>query len=220
MACVESGICFDTIVVIGVAESAFVTFDTGKRRTGADALFVQGAPHPRAIAAIIKRLWAWHKLGRPTLQNIRDHYQGFRQLENYEIVEAYEDGLSCIGNYAALVDRAHKKWPFPFRDALAAVMVRASKNSTLEQCAEFLEKLTTGANLDASDPVLRLREALIPRNGYSLTELHTAAYYAKAFQAFLDGSSIKVLRYAPDSEEFPKLKKSFNPFGDSDHVRP
>jgi len=82
MACMETGISFDTVVVRGISPDAFKTIDTGKVRSAGDVLNISGVVSKKSskIASIVKK------------------YRGFTEecvtrpkpMSNTEVLQSYD----------------------------------------------------------------------------------------------------------------------------------
>lgn len=84
------------------------------------------------------------------------------------------------------------------------VIARERYTDTL--VAEFVEGVKTGANLDAGDPRLAMRNWAInrkDRGARAIAYLHLA-YFIKAFNAFRRNENVDTLTYKPTVEKFPR----------------
>jgi hypothetical protein len=80
---------------------------------------------------------------------------------------------------------------------------------------EFVERLIHGDQLDRGSPILALRDILIEDKNNSKRRMGGAERVAiaiKAWNCFQAGTEVKLLRFTPAREDFPKI--SGNPFGE------
>lgn len=189
-ACVLSGVAFDTFVVEGVETSVFDTIDTGKGRTGADALYASGVTSNSTLVASIANLAI--KLETESLRTnryIEPHTVRQWVIDHPEVNEAAEMvvKLKFLG----------------FGPVLGLTYLIAHKIDA-EKAKEFFDQLLTGENLSKGDPALTLRETLIKHKsdrGY-----HKADVLAMALTAW---KSYQMVKQLPVLKRNMKLVEAF-----------
>lgn len=198
LAIVEAGTSLDVIVVRGLPTKVFPTIDTGKRRSGADTLSMEGVKNSRLVAAALVTAHYIETTGTPT------HPWG-RSVSNSEVLALFRRHpglLPCV----AVVGPSTKKWmPGSLAVALCYAFGRAASR---DKAAEFFGKLESGEDMSSLDSILCLRNRLIANltNPAKLTPVVIAAIAVKAWNAFIGGYSVKSLKWAQDLEDFPKIK--------------
>lgn len=170
----------------GVPTNAFSTLDQGKRRSGADVLALNGDKNVKAVASALRTI-VFLGGGQTSISGIRtaaliaarqkhpdvvywtERYIGLRMLR--QIAPASVIGIATLGSSA---------WGSDTADF-------------------FLEKLATGEMLDAGSPVYVLRQRLIEskRGGASIHQLMLIGLLVKAWNAYVLGKRIKLLRMHP-----------------------
>lgn len=197
LAVVASGITIQSWVIEGVDPDSFSTVDSGKPRSGADVLAVDG------------------------------HKQCNRLVAALAFVEQYKRGKLCNGNDFSnreIVDLAGKhenmqasvQFAGSFtKQKLMPQRVIAGLHFLFSEvdevgAVEFFEMVHTDIGHKEVSPIVLLRKVLISnsQSRAKLTAYHIAALTIKAWNATRAGSRIKVLRFSPGgelNESFPKI---------------
>lgn len=172
-AIIKSGIAQEILVVSGLNKEVFKTIDTGRNRKGADVLTVEGLEVKYAqiasglISRIIKseiatqannEMWYERGVARTQLYN---EFMPERHITNNGIVEYYRENKSEITeviNFVSALKTQSNKVIFFGIFTYAFWLLR---RINIDQAESFFTSLATGENLEANDPVYRLREKLI-----------------------------------------------------------
>jgi hypothetical protein len=192
-ACIRSGTFFDTLIVQGVDIAAFETIDSVRKRTLADVLSMREELHGRALGAALKILWTYGAGGTPgagkattptTLLGVLEEHPGIR--------DSIKPAL-----------RAMPLLPHGCGIALHYLASAVDPNRASQFLAQIQDPITDAAN----DPVGRLREVLVATRGQggARKQTYVLAVAIKAWNAFAAGKTIKVLRFAPERESFPRI---------------
>lgn len=207
-ACIAAGTSFETLVIRGVAADTFETIDSVRKRTLADVLSIQREPHGRALASGL-RIIRSYQLGQTpgvgkgpmptallaTLEenpDIRDSV-----LPALRGVPALPHGCGiAIHHFASRIDPA--------------------------KADQFLDQISNPICADEDHPVNQLRELLgrLRGEGGQRKQTYLLAITIKAWNAFRRGRLVKLLRYAPEREGFPRFdaEPDWGPLGRT--VRP
>jgi hypothetical protein len=169
-------------VVRGLANDAQRVVDSGKKRSAADSLTLDGVPHASLVAAAVKLLctvdggllFKDRKLSNVTSSQIRawlsDHpaFEDFIATNRSEIVRVFA----------------------PPSIVAAAVWMMRERNP--EAAAEFLTDLQSLANLDGDHPVMVLHKRLtvIRTNRIRLTERDYLALFFRAWNTVRAGRKL------------------------------
>ncbi|MET7377919.1 hypothetical protein ABZT08_03695 [Streptomyces sp. NPDC005526] len=200
-AIVKSGITVPLTVTHGVPRTAFTVMDTGRKRTGRDALALAGEANATHLAAALRGLHlylhvpnsAWSGGSSVTSNDqllvLLDKHPGIR--------DALHQGISFNRACRITVTAATIGW-----------YVTAEARPDVDQTS-WIEGLVTGARLDPGDPRLTLRNTMLSlaagrthrRRDDSREHL---LYYLKAWNAWVEGRSIKLLRRSPN-ETMPRI---------------
>lgn len=196
LACVQSGVTIQTLVVDGIDSDAFDTKDIGKRRTPADTLATNGEINCKSLAAAVCVIDRY-------MTSRMDKRVRYENNEVEALLEEYpevRDSINICRKTAGLL---------PQSVLVACHYLFARKDK--EMADDFVGKLLRGMNLTDGDPVYLLRERLLKNSISSLKLPPTsiAAIIIKAWNAKRSGTTLRFLRYeaAGDKPEtFPVVK--------------
>lgn len=191
MACVRTGIPFQSYVVNNLPPESFTTIDIGSKRTAADILSIHHAPNSTNIASIAKcYIEARHNKGW-ALSRLR--------ATNEQILAEYKTNPELYQKLAGLYQHISKFANTSFM-AICKSAIEIYGDRWLEST---ISKIKTGQNLEHGDPCLALREWAI-NNKDKKTRSSSRAIYVKAVKAMATGTTIKMLRHNSD-QAFPTL---------------
>lgn len=193
LACIQSKVSFDTLIIEGIDIDSFETIDSVRKRTLADVLTIRRERHGRALAAALRVIWAYHndaiKLARtPSSMAL------LSQLETHP--EIRDSIIPSLGATPLL--------PHGTGIALHHLFGLAD----LEKSNLFFSLLASESNLDGDSPVRLLKKSLEElrlKRGFR-KKTYVLAIATKAWNAFSSKRPIKLLKYSPDSEPFPKIQ--------------
>ncbi|WP_051844056.1 hypothetical protein [Streptomyces sp. NRRL S-813] len=199
-AIVLSGVTLRMLVVTGLEIVTQETMDDGRKRTVADALTLRGVPNAVQLAAITRRALMW-KQG--VYRNV-----GSRPPTNAET-------LTFLGEHPELKDST--SIAVSLRKAVALPSSVVGLTHWLFSAIDkddtdwFFDRLGTGANLEQFHPVwtLRKRAYEISNEPGRVPEDMLLAFVIKAWNAYRDGSQLRLLRFTPggaNPEKFPQPK--------------
>jgi hypothetical protein len=199
-AIIKAGVLLQLLVVSGLENASQDAMDQGGRRTLSDQLARRGYKNCNALAAGIAVAHAWEVTGKPQSRSDskRNHLQWF--MEHQELQES--------------VESVRKVWQSPLRypsGYAIAIHYRMAKFSRID--ADFFwEVLASGKFEYGAEPIRLLREKCLEAsaqkaaNGRSLDPTQRAAFTIKAWNAWITGKTISILRFKPSSgETFPTL---------------
>lgn len=202
-ACVESEASFTTLVMRNAPLSAYTVMDTGEKRTLADVLDRHGEVQTMTLAAAIHMAWRWDN------GSLRDSRLPSR-LEALEWLEqnpSIREGVSGIPVHV---------YDFLSR-AQAAVLYFRFSQVDAEAATEFFDKLGSGADLSEGHPIHTLRKWFFQRQKEAKTvgrhaggqgRLPTLAVTVKAWNAFVTGNDVQILRWRGAVEAFPAIRNA------------
>lgn len=189
-AIVATGCTIQILVVRGAKPEAFETMDSGRGRTLANTLAIEGRKNTAATGACARMVWAF-----VAGANLK---YGSTRTELLELIRKHP----LIEDYATLIaNRDHLIKPLGLpRAALAAVLTLANEGRKLDtQVTEFVEGLITGEGLFSGDPRLTLRRWLARQRqetgvgGTRIAEPFFAAT-VKAWSAFVVDTDLPLIR--------------------------
>jgi len=189
-ACVEAETDFKTYLVTGLADEVFSTIDTGLPRDAATVVGIAGYKNANIQTAAARWIYGFktkqakHKAGTAGLQLMQD------QL--LQLVASYQPRLSESVSYCM------KLRTVGFPAVFAALHYLISEHSP-EEADAFIDDVASGANLDAGDPVLKLRERLLARKHsndprHKVTSIVAMNLVVRAWNARKEGRTLKMLQ--------------------------
>jgi hypothetical protein len=189
-ACIKSGIPLETLVVRGVPEDSFKTFDGGKNRNAADILSVSGEKNTVALASAARAYLMTELSGRKRFE-----------ITSTQIEHTVKSNRSLSKIVGAYVGHTPRILPASFCGVVAQVeRLHGESIST-----PFLEKAVSGLGLSKDDPEYILRDKFLNKKyGVGVTSESGRAYMIKAANAKIQGRKISLLRMSED-EAFPVL---------------
>lgn len=185
IACVRTGIPFETIIVTGVDVDTYTTIDIGAKRTTSDALSREGIKNSVAVAGAIRWIKAV-SAGKAHIGNI--------VLDPDEVLDAYAE-LSDLDGSIKVIGKT--KTLLAPSVALALHYLFSRKNSLFAD--EFFDDLSSGENLYKGDPVLTLRNKLIEirvsnKMKKYVTPAEVVALVIRAWNARRSGRSLTLVK--------------------------
>ena len=177
--------------------------DTGKSRTAADVLSINGYTSSAQLAAIVTGI-------------IRKERWGLRAA-TYRGASAYQitakqvlSRLEAEPSLAHLVQIASKMKKAGLSGKVAGILYYVFSGIDQEDTDFFFEKLETGEGLHRGNPILVLRETLTRLRASTKGQAdtgYTAALTIKAWNKFRAGEDVTMLRFTPGGstpERFPE----------------
>jgi hypothetical protein len=158
MAVIEADVSIPTMVMLGLPPEAQEVTDTGRRRSGSDALTLSGVPNSANAAAMVRLLLAWYA-GRVL-------HSGYT-VGNIEILEFVRAQPEAVNEAVTVAMRARGNGVPISTSALSAVYFRLSGMAEVDQADidEFFTRVCEGVGLVEGDPELALRRMVMRRHG-------------------------------------------------------
>lgn len=205
IACAETDVSFQTLIVEGVDQSTQHTMDSGKSRTFADVLTLNGHKNGTSLAATIV---------------------GIIKAEKYSLKTAFTSGglgagsvtigevLDRIAKEPAIADSATvagRLTKIGLQGRTGSVIHYILTSIDADDASDFFMKLQTGEGLVSGSPILALRNLLIANRSStsSLPQTHLAALAIKAWNKYRTGETVKLLKFTvggANPEAFPEPK--------------
>lgn len=190
-AIVQAGLPADLLIARGVDSETFSVMDTGKRRTARDLLHLDGEKRTQHLSSSLRALHLYRsspKTGWLGPSASLSHDQVRKVLtENPGIRDALEKAVPLNRSILISVTAA----------AVGIYVTRRDRPDADND--EWLSGLMSGANLPPNDPRLVLRSTFLAlRQGTARRRREDSrehlAYYLKAWNAWVEGRTIKLLR--------------------------
>lgn len=190
-ACVETGVTFESLIVVGLPEDAGDTVDQGARRLPGQQLYRMGHVDGNNLATAARIYWQMERFGRvssnpemrPTWPQVQDVVEKHSELAALSLGHKAKRAHLCG---AGLLTALHL-W-----------FARIDKDAA----DKFFQALVSGANLRESSPIFRLRKTLT-EGTRPWSEIERAAFIIKAWNAVRTGRRLQALRLL-GTEDFPK----------------
>lgn len=200
-AIVKAGITVPLTVTHGVPRTAFTVMDTGRKRTGRDALALAGEANATHLAAALRGLYLYLHVpnsGWSGGSSVTSNDQLLVMLGKHPgIRDALNHGIALNRGCRITVTAATIGWH-----------VTTTARPDIDQ-SSWLDGVVTGARLESGDPRLTLRNTML---GLAAGSAHRRRddsrehllYYLKSWNAWAEGRSIKLLRRSPN-ETMPRI---------------
>lgn len=191
MACIKANVSFKSYVVTGLPIEAFVTIDSGSKRSASDVLSISKVKNQFYVSSIIRIVLMYKKSGslhpgqRTTVSSteIFNEYCNTPELYNYLASHASGSRILNSGFFA-----------------IAKICFEKGIDNWFEPA---MEKIKTGINLTYGDPCLCIREWKI-QNSKNQNKVHIMAAYIKTINALMKNNEMKVIRFG-ENDSFPIL---------------
>lgn len=196
LACIESGLPFQAVIVTNLAPETQAVIDTGLGRTRGDILSLLGFVDGRGLAAALTWLWRFdHSLEtgyavRPQVSDME------ATLERHPtITEHLGTGYAC----GKLLTKS-----------LASALDTLFAEKHQLQATLFFAQLKSGEGLFRGDPIYWLRARLLRERQAKakLPPYEVAALTIKAWNAYVSGYQVRALRWRTEGESpeaFPQI---------------
>jgi hypothetical protein len=204
MACVETGISFKTILVTGLEHKTQTTMDTGKTRTPANVLELNGFKNAVTLAAVTSAIIRseQYTLRAAVIEAAGSSYP----LTRKQILQRAQDEPALV----EVTSQARKYGPIGLPGKVAGLAIYTFSKIDPEDSEFFFRKLYTGEALDRGNPILTLRNTLQAiKNDVrgERNQVYLLALTIKAWNKFRDGESMMKLSFRPggaNPEQFPE----------------
>jgi hypothetical protein len=198
-ACIESGKPIVALVIYGMPKQAFWTIDTGKSRSGPDALKASGYNYTTALASFALMAWK-HERGMDPAAFFPDKDTKIRpRLSPQEIRETLAKYPEVMDYLPAITEAAR----VIRATGLALFCYHCMHKIDAEATAEFFEKLGSGEDLRKGQPIYELRRRFLGGRG-ELVAPEKIRLMFKAWNAYRKGETIGSLR-ASIGDPLPEL---------------
>lgn len=188
LAIVESGVTIRVVVVRGIAETSFIVTDTGKKRSGADAVATFAPDFIKLrtlIAAAAKNILTFDEEGTWQCNRTR--------VSSEDLIALIDKNAAFMQsvNYTTTLNNARKFIPI---SCIAALHYLFSQQDQ-EMADTFFHKLNSGEGFTKNDPVLLLRERLISlrHSEASFRTRDLLPFIVKAWEVLREGKEVSRL---------------------------
>jgi hypothetical protein len=198
MAVVKSNKSVFFYVAYGLSQEAFKYLDTGSVRTAGDVLKIDGVRNYNNIAAIIS---AYHSLKRTANIDVQKNHR----LTNSQLLSKYNENPE----FWQFVCRKAENWYHSF----AKIIPKSSLGAFFatfhiinsDDAENFMNQLCLGLNVKNKTIELlrkRLIQEKLATKKSSLSVRNSLVF--KTWNLYRKNESVKVLKFDPDKEDFPR----------------
>lgn len=197
-AVIEANKSIRTLVIRGLPPEVMDTLDTGRMRSAADVLQIEGQPNALVLASAAKMVYSyqlgdWGKVEGRLFKNVPNRTVLETVASNNNLLEAVKFVDSRRKELSAFI-------PMSLGTATYYIFWRVSP----EMAEEFFTSFAGGADLGEGNPILNLRNTLYRIKRDNRTDLeHKAALIIKAWNLFIRGKTSARLDWRKTIEEFP-----------------
>lgn len=200
LACIESGVAFQTIVITGLPLDIQVAMDVGAKRTFSDILRWRGETSTASLASAIEAGMCWDEAGTPAHRG-RQH----SNAERLAWLDANPDIRDAVKGWQPLASA-----PLRFPMSVGGPFLMRMRRISPIDSAEFVQHLKSGANLAEDDPINVLRRWLLNASAQKAKRAREeyAAVGVKAWNAYLKNRPVRNLTWRSGGahrEEFPYM---------------
>lgn len=203
MVCSEHEIPFQTLVVYGLPAETQDTMDTGKSRSAADVLSIEGYPSANNLSSITMAIIRSERWSLKAAVSSANSFYAITPKQVLSRVQA-EPSLCDLVRYAASVRRCG------LSSKLVGVLFYNFSKIDQDDAEFFFNSLRDGDGLERGNPIHTLREQLMAikhgtRGSVNMTYL--AAITIKAWNKFRDGEECRQLKFrsgGANPEKFPE----------------
>ena len=192
LACAASKASFPSLIVEGVQNFSFESFNSVRRRTTGDILTIRNETHGRALAAALGYLWRYG-------QNDFDKWA--KRPPTQALLQILEENPEIRTSLVLTKDIARV---LPHGVACALHFLFSCVDSE-KAVAFFAELHDPSADTDGPPAKLRRQMEELVRAGGSRIITQTIGLTIRAWEAFRSRRQVSVLRYAPGRESFPQI---------------
>lgn len=203
-AVILSGVEVQMLVVFNVADpKAFETIDQNALSRGAHTVLqMNGVSNATIMTSISKKLLHWYSTKDKFTFSF--NASAYKNVTSSDIVDYFEENQEDIQFIFESIREARILKTCAARSAFIAALVICFR-ANADIAPNFISMLKSGVGLQQDSPVLLLREKLtysVPKEGGRLWDLEVMALTIKAFNAYSERKTRKLLRWS-QNEKFP-----------------
>jgi len=190
-ACVQTGISFESLVVIGIPSKRFDTLDAGRTRTAAEAIGISGEVNCRAVSAAVQQFVTFLDRGGSTRSNT-EHSRKVTASLIHEVLRVHP------GIRASVLAMNNGNL---FRNGQSMALHYLFSTVSVSKACEFADVMENGSD-DRGRPFNVLRENIIRMDPDARRTIGVKC--VKAFNAEMTGLRPKILKVSR-MEAFPAI---------------
>ncbi|MFI8265312.1 hypothetical protein [Streptomyces sp. NPDC085665] len=178
----KAGVAVESFIILGLEPETQSTMDSGRRRTTADALSLDGEEYSSTLAAILRRNWAWKEGDRKFAR---------RGTATTSELEALLREHPEVRRSAEIAERTRQAFPHIPQSALGTAHWLFNAIDP-DETAWFFQRIADGAELPSGHPILALRNRVTSERAKEgrIPWDRQLAYLVLAWNAVRDGRSL------------------------------
>lgn len=201
-AIIQSGVTLRMLIVYDLDDDIFDVLDRGRVRSAGDVLAQIGAKNNTNLASGIVK---WN--------NLRNENYGMRaagcdilRLTPQDVLQIYTDDKESFDETMLAAMSFYRKFRGLAESEYFAIYHLLKENYKVKAYGFFTD-LTAGVSLSEKNPAYLLREYLIKSmsSGVRPTTMTKYAHIARAWNSYVVGKDLKILKYSPSSQDVPKF---------------
>jgi hypothetical protein len=201
-ACFKSKKEFETFVTRGIDKDTFATIDTGKKRSGSDALVIHSKMTGKDLkytSQLSAAATMCIEIQKGTLKKKGSKESRISRQDIIDYVDKNEELITWVER-----SRSRKTWTTSYSAGIASICYLASKNGYEMKALAFMHGFITGENLDGRSPIMALRNRLgVEKN---MAKAERLALMIHALNKFIDGEPLMILKLPKG--EVPQIHES------------
>lgn len=221
MACVESRVSFETLVITGLPDSVFRVIDRGVTRTNGDVLRMAGFVDSVQIGSMVRPIIALDAGMNPLMH-------GTLGLITGDDLVAFCEANADLINWAKALGDKGSKGVGGIKSAWGMFAIFGSRVRGPKLVEQFIDECVKGVGLVDGDPRLALRSFLLKTgssHGVTARNYREAGTIMRAFNAYIDGRTMRYVKQwgVNSTATFPQVAlgsahdwKSDTPFSSDD----
>jgi hypothetical protein len=186
-------------IVTGLENSVFKVLDTGKTRSGNDALNIYGVKSSNSLASVLQK----YKMLKSNLTKTNKQ----TSLTNTELINLYNSNDVYWAEKINYAQVQYKKFNHVLSKSNIGAFSAVFDEKNIDKSKSFFEELCTGKNI-TNESINVLRDKLIKDKISKVNKLSYKVYYAfiiKTWNAYVLEKEFKMLRFDENIEEFPNI---------------
>jgi hypothetical protein len=208
MAIIKSGKSYHMPVVKGVAVKSMATYDTGKNRSSADVLTINGYKYANLLSSFIKLIYKYDM--KSSKASVSYSYNRHEQLTNQQILNYCKENYTWLHKIVTEVSSIYKKSDFKVlsKSNFCYIVYMIGGKNPNAQVYEFMKNVFgISRTQDTATSYLYSKLYKSKINKEPLGFYWILGMCIKAWNYFIDGNpSVRFFRFNSE-QELPKINK-------------
>jgi len=183
----------------GMSRDAFHAMDTGKKRSVGDVLKTKGVKNSTTVARACRLLYLYEKYGIQTFGEVFDPL-----VSNKDVLKVFDDNPNMALSAKSIYKRQRLIRLMPPGFLAFSYYILSQKHFEYD-VNQFFDGADSGDNLPGNSPVKLLNKKLVDNaigmGGYKLNKPSKYGIFTKAWNYYLEGKTLQVLRFSENSKE-------------------